>query len=300
MQPGLLLGHVQQRPLWLPEAALASSRQHAIALGRELGSRDSTTSLAAYWSLASRSQQWQHIIDRLGWARARAATVVEVGSGMGLFVLTGQALGLNVLGVEFSADRYGRSLRIAQELLLANTGSAPLINAPAEALPLASASVDLVASFQTLEHVRDLRQTLREMHRILKPGGMLFAQAPNYRSFYEAHYGIVAPLGLGKTALRQYLQLRRRPTSFLAHLQWLSPAALRSALREVGFSAITVTRITPPHHSAGPLPIMPAALPFRFRRGRFGYRAAFALALISAKLGEPDTYPQLQIWASRE
>lgn len=296
----MLLGHVQQQALWLPEAALASSREHAVALGRELGNHDSTTSMAAYWSLASRSQQWQQVIDRLGWAQARAATIVEVGSGMGLFVLSGQALGLNVLGVEFSADRYGRSLRIAQELLLANAASAPLINAPAEALPLASGSIDLVASFQTLEHVRDLRQALREMQRILKPGGLLFAQAPNYSSFYEAHYGIVAPLGLGKTALRQYLRLRRRPTNFLAHLRWLSPTTLRTALRDIGFSDIEVTRITPPSGSAGPLPIAPATLPFRFQRGRFGYRAAFALALLSAKFGRPDMYPQLQIWASRK
>lgn len=48
----------------------------------------------------------------------------------------------------------------------------------AEAIPLADASVDLVLSQETLEHVRDPSGSMHEIYRILKPGGRLYLQLP--------------------------------------------------------------------------------------------------------------------------
>lgn len=45
-------------------------------------------------------------------------------------------------------------------------------------LPLATASVDLVFSSSVFEHVRDLDGALREIDRVLKPGGRLAAVVP--------------------------------------------------------------------------------------------------------------------------
>lgn len=46
-----------------------------------------------------------------------------------------------------------------------------LCPATAEEIPLGGGSVDLCVSFSTLEHVRDLEQTAREVRRVLRPGG---------------------------------------------------------------------------------------------------------------------------------
>ena len=53
-------------------------------------------------------------------------------------------------------------------------GSAQIVIKPGEPLPVESASVDVVVSFQVLEHVRDVAAYLNEARRVLKPGGRVF------------------------------------------------------------------------------------------------------------------------------
>lgn len=48
----------------------------------------------------------------------------------------------------------------------------------AEAIPLPSASVDLVITQEVLEHVADPFKAIEEIHRVLKPGGTLYIQLP--------------------------------------------------------------------------------------------------------------------------
>jgi SAM-dependent methyltransferase len=49
---------------------------------------------------------------------------------------------------------------------------------PDEPLPLADATFDIVLSINTLEHVYDLEGTLRELIRVLKPGGRIVFAVP--------------------------------------------------------------------------------------------------------------------------
>lgn len=295
----LLLGEIEGRRIRLSPATLATSIHHAHLIAAELGTRDASSSVAAYWLLESRLRQWQQIIGRLGLERARRSRFVEIGSGMGLFTLTGCALGLDVVGVESSSDRYAASLWTARSLFADNDLPLNLIQAPSERLPLPDASVDVVASFQTIEHVADLPQTLCEIRRVLRPGGLFFAQAPNYTSLYEAHYGVAVPLGLGKCWTRRYIRLLGRPTNFLQHLQWLAPAELRSLLRDCGFKHVTVGRVTTPSLSNQYFQSWLYPLPFQFRRGLVAQRLAHGVSRLAAlsQLNR-DLYPQLEVWAT--
>ncbi|MEN9938605.1 MAG: hypothetical protein RLZZ387_5184 [Chloroflexota bacterium] len=295
----LPLGQVGPHELRLSSITLRLSVEHARAIAEALGSHDPESSLAAYWSLDTRLRQWQQLVDRLGMDRVRQATCLEVGSGLGLFLLAGRALGLRVFGVEPSNDRYERSLAIARALFDDHAMPPPVVQSSAEQLPLPDASVDIVASFQTFEHVANLRRTLAEIHRVLRPGGILFAQAPNYASLYEAHYGVFAPLAAGKRVTRGYVRLRGRPRAFLDHLQWVSPGGVRRLLRETGFAEAQVAPISSVR-AAEPVDGRAAALPFRFRRGLREERAAYLVAGALQRLGAgADYYPQLEVWATR-
>jgi SAM-dependent methyltransferase len=53
-------------------------------------------------------------------------------------------------------------------------------------LGLRDGSVDLVVSFETLEHVPDMPLLLRELRRVLKPGGLLIISTPN-RPLYAVY-----------------------------------------------------------------------------------------------------------------
>jgi len=60
-------------------------------------------------------------------------------------------------------------------------------------LPIASSAIDLVMSFDVLEHVHDEALALGEMHRVLKPDGEIVLTVPNKGWIFETH-GAYLPL----------------------------------------------------------------------------------------------------------
>lgn len=55
-------------------------------------------------------------------------------------------------------------------------------------LPVEAGRYDLVFCSQTLEHVPDPRQVLKELYRVLKPGGQLWLSAPLFFAEHEVPY----------------------------------------------------------------------------------------------------------------
>lgn len=49
-------------------------------------------------------------------------------------------------------------------------------------------SFDVVSMWHVLEHVSDINERLKQIHRILKPGSYFFAALPNYLSWDAKHY----------------------------------------------------------------------------------------------------------------
>lgn len=73
---------------------------------------------------------------------------------------------------------------------------------------------DFIYCFTVLEHVNDCECCINEMLRILKQGGIIYINTPNYQFPYEGHYKIPFPTPLPKIFGYIFLQILRRPTKF--------------------------------------------------------------------------------------
>ena len=92
-----------------------------------------------------------------------SAKVVEDGAGNGLFVAACQAKGLDAIGCDLGADAVAKAEQAAGIKLRLGTLAD---------LKLADASVDAVASFNLLSHLYRPWDYVREVARILRPGGV--------------------------------------------------------------------------------------------------------------------------------
>ena len=84
----------------------------------------------------------------------------------------------SVVGLDVSA-RYVELARASAERLCPSSPPSFLV-ASAEEIPIAAERFDVVLSYDVFEHVVDLAAVLRECHRVLRPGGTLYAVFPPY------------------------------------------------------------------------------------------------------------------------
>jgi ubiquinone/menaquinone biosynthesis C-methylase UbiE len=150
--------------------------------------------------------------------------VLEIACGRGDFAawcvsrLTPPAL---LVGGDIS----GAALRIARGRVGAPAPTA-FFQADAEAIALASATFDTVICCETLEHLHEPRAALKELARVLRPGGRLFLTTPNY----------FGPMG----AYRAYLRLmgRRYSEEGQPVNRFLLAPRVRQWVRRAGFAIV--------------------------------------------------------------
>jgi SAM-dependent methyltransferase len=83
---------------------------------------------------------------------------------------------------------------------------------------------DVIHAAQVLEHLQRPREDLAEIHRILRPGGLLYIDVPNYRTL---------PTILGKDDF----MLNEPPQ----HVNYFTPRSLRTLLDSSGFRSALIT-----------------------------------------------------------
>jgi SAM-dependent methyltransferase len=125
---------------------------------------------------------WEHIY-RYAFAsplaRGRRVLDIACGEGYGSAALL-RAGATSLVGVdidEVACDharaKYGGDARVGS----------------AEHIPVPDGSVDLVVSFETIEHVPDPTRFLDECHRVLVPGGRLVVSTPNKDVYRRVDHG---------------------------------------------------------------------------------------------------------------
>lgn len=99
------------------------------------------------------------------------ARVLEIGSGTGTLLRRLRERGFDACGVEISASRLAEARRWHGDL--------PIQQVAGTTLPFPDRHFDIVMSFDVLEHIPDTDAHLREVRRVLRPGGAYLVQTPN-------------------------------------------------------------------------------------------------------------------------
>ena len=139
---------------------------------------------------------------------------MEIGAGNGAFLTSLVKMGFeNVIGFEPSTAAIALAPREVRPLLREGIMEADKIE---------EASFDFICCFQTLEHVRDPLQISRDVHRLLRDGGMVAFITHNYRGTLNRILG------------------QRSPIIDIEHLQLFSPPSIHALLYNAGFCDIVV------------------------------------------------------------
>ncbi|MCC7305876.1 MAG: class I SAM-dependent methyltransferase [Alphaproteobacteria bacterium] len=132
------------------------------------------------------SANYSYIVDTLKKELSPGARCLDFGCGAGEIVERGLKAGFDFQGIdaypEGRAPNYTRLLdsrpHIKERITRIDPGAT---------LPFPDNHFDAVICNQVFEHIPDLRQPLKEIRRVLKPGGFFLALFPTAEAWWEGH-----------------------------------------------------------------------------------------------------------------
>ncbi|MSQ08746.1 MAG: class I SAM-dependent methyltransferase [Dehalococcoidia bacterium] len=159
-------------------------------------------------------------------SEGRYGVAMDIATGPGFTAFAVAPFCGQVIASDISSNMLAEAHRIAKERRLTN---AAFVLAAAEALPYTDASLDLVTCRTAPHHFPDIAATLREVARVLRPGGVYLLADTTTSEDRTAR------------AWQQDMEKRRDPT----HVRSLTPSGWRSAISATGMSIDfeTATRV---------------------------------------------------------
>ena len=172
------------------------------------------------------------VLEELGEGRGR---VLDAGMGGGRLVAELEARGWTATGIDPSPRMVELALRRLPQL------ADRLLEADLAALPFPDETFEAAVATGALEYVGDLDRGLRELARVLRPGGTAVLSFPNYRSPHALwrRFALYPAARLAKRVLPLSRPAPLRP------LHPITPRRFESALAAAGFHTVARRPIAP-------------------------------------------------------
>jgi SAM-dependent methyltransferase len=164
-----------------------------------------------WWHEATKHSN-RYILSLLGPARSRR--MLEVGCGIGTFLVDARDAGWAMSGLEINAEFPG----FCRKELGIEDVAVGVISDP----PFPDASFDAVAMLDVLEHMYDPVLSVTNCARLMKPGGTLVVKSPN------------GPMQLRKERVKKMLGSGDGYVATIGHLNQFTPKTLSLAFRKGG------------------------------------------------------------------
>jgi exopolysaccharide biosynthesis WecB/TagA/CpsF family protein len=194
------------------------------------------------------------------WKRLRAfdrlvpltgGRLLDVGCGNGAYTLELAKRFKEVVAIDVEPNRLGELVR--QQRTSGQAGEIETRLLSAEAMDFEDGTFDAVTAIEVLEHVEDLPRAVREIARVLKPGGHLYVSVPNRWFPFETHTVRVGKRMVFDGRRLPFLPWIRPLHRRIATARNFSEGELRDVLTAAGLQRAGVGYVMPPfdHWAAG-------------------------------------------------
>jgi ubiquinone/menaquinone biosynthesis C-methylase UbiE len=167
-------------------------------------------------------------------------------------------------------------------------------------LPVRSCSVDIVTANMVIEHLENPAGVLREVGRVLRPGGRFVFHTPNYRS-PVVRLGAWVPERL-KKPLIALLEGREGHDVFQTHYRLNTASAVRAMAAETGFAVATVDHVSNAAATTmlGPIVILELLYIRMLTRRGFAHLRTNLICVLEKTAGSQAHLPAVESAVSQE